>query len=97
MSEHLLNRHSPLRLAPTLWTKGQCSHANANTDQAAAGPERLSKRSKQFRDLFADAPEIGKKALENALHYAQVPRLRIHHRRWKAPDGLAPVWARYRS
>jgi hypothetical protein len=22
----------------------------------------------QFRDLFADAPEIGKKALENALH-----------------------------
>jgi hypothetical protein len=35
------------------------------------GPERdeaVEKKIQQFRELFADAPEIGKKALENALH-----------------------------
>ena len=28
----------------------------------------VEKKIQQFRELFADAPEIGKKALENALH-----------------------------
>src|SRR5262249_50835295 len=28
----------------------------------------IEQKIQQFRDLFADAPEVGKKALENALH-----------------------------
>jgi hypothetical protein len=30
--------------------------------------QALEKKIQQFRELFADAPEVGKKALENALH-----------------------------
>ena len=30
--------------------------------------QTVEKKIQQFRELFADAPEIGKKALENALH-----------------------------
>ncbi len=30
--------------------------------------QAVEKKIQQFRELFADAPEIGKKALENALH-----------------------------
>ena len=30
--------------------------------------QATEKKTQQFRELFADAPEIGKKALENALH-----------------------------
>jgi hypothetical protein len=43
----------------------------ATQTQAHTGPEHdhaLEEKIKQFRELFADAPEIGKKALENALH-----------------------------
>src|ERR1700740_359255 len=39
--------------------------------QTVSGSERdraVEAKIQQFRDLFADAPEIGKKALENALH-----------------------------
>ncbi len=30
--------------------------------------QAVEKKIQQFRELFADAPEVGKKALENALH-----------------------------
>jgi hypothetical protein len=43
----------------------------ATQTQARTGPEQnqaLEDKIKQFRELFVDAPEIGKKALENALH-----------------------------
>jgi hypothetical protein len=30
--------------------------------------QAVEEKIKQFRELFADAPELGKKALENALH-----------------------------
>ena len=30
--------------------------------------QTVEKKIQQFRELFADAPEVGKKALENALH-----------------------------
>ena len=43
----------------------------ATQTQAHTGPDHdhaLEEKIKQFRELFADAPEIGKKALENALH-----------------------------
>ena len=30
--------------------------------------QAIEKKIQEFRDLFADAPEIGKKALENAIH-----------------------------
>ena len=39
--------------------------------QTLTQPEQdqaVEEKIQQFRDLFADAPEIGKKALENALH-----------------------------
>jgi hypothetical protein len=39
--------------------------------QALTTPEQdqaIEKKIQQFRDLFADAPALGKKALENALH-----------------------------
>jgi hypothetical protein len=47
-----------------------------NTTMASSGqtsippgpPPDVEAKIQQFRDLFADAPEIGKKALENALH-----------------------------
>ena len=35
--------------------------------------QAIEQKIKQFRDLFADAPEIGKKALENVLHELEVP------------------------
>ena len=41
------------------------------TTQTLNRPEQdqnVEKKIQQFRELFADAPEIGKKALENALH-----------------------------
>src|SRR5262249_13898106 len=41
------------------------------TAMKPAGPEQsqsLEKKIQQLRELFADAPELGKKALENALH-----------------------------
>src|ERR1700729_72074 len=39
------------------------------TTQAAVGKDpNVEKKIQQFRDLFADAPQIGKTALENALH-----------------------------
>ena len=41
------------------------------TSPGKTGSENSSdveKKIQQFRELFADAPEIGKKALENALH-----------------------------
>ena len=34
--------------------------------------QAVEEKIKQFRELFADAPEVGKKALENALHELQV-------------------------
>jgi hypothetical protein len=45
--------------------------AMATQTQTLSKPEQdqtVEKKIQQFRDLFADAPEIGKKALENALH-----------------------------
>jgi hypothetical protein len=30
--------------------------------------QAVEKKIQQFRELFADAPELGKKALESALH-----------------------------
>ena len=35
---------------------------------ASEHDQAVEKKIQQFRELFADAPEIGKKALENALH-----------------------------
>jgi hypothetical protein len=43
----------------------------ARETKTPAGSEQdqaIEKKIQQFRELFADAPEIGKKALENALH-----------------------------
>ena len=43
----------------------------ATQPQTQTGPAQdptVEKKIQQFRELFADAPEIGKKALENALH-----------------------------
>ena len=43
----------------------------ATQTQTSAKPDQdhsVEAKIQQFRDLFADAPEIGKKALENALH-----------------------------
>ena len=39
------------------------SPTGSKQDQAT-----VEEKIQQFRELFADAPEIGKKALENALH-----------------------------
>ena len=49
-----------------------------------------SRRSPKLRELFADAPEVGKKALENVLEeltLAGGPRSR--RRRWRAPAASA--------
>jgi hypothetical protein len=56
----------------------------------------VEKKIQQFRELFADAPELGKKAIENAL---QDPnrRLRICRRRLRALAVSVPVWERCRS
>jgi hypothetical protein len=41
----------------------------ATQTQAQTGPDQaVEEKIKQFRELFADAPEVGKKAIENALH-----------------------------
>src|SRR5262252_4682987 len=43
----------------------------AQKSSTSTGSERgqtIEEKIQQFRDLFADAPELGKKALENALH-----------------------------
>jgi hypothetical protein len=42
----------------------------ATQTQTPAGPQQdhaVEEKIRQFRELFADAPELGKKALENAL------------------------------
>jgi len=43
----------------------------AQKSSTSTGSERgqaIEEKIQQFRELFADAPELGKKALENALH-----------------------------
>src|SRR5262245_4967845 len=47
----------------------QMASATAAKPSAPTGDGHdLEKKIQQFRELFADAPEIGRKALENALH-----------------------------
>jgi len=52
----------------------------------------VAKKIQQFRELFADAPELGKKALENVLQ-----RLKMQISKWKVPAASAPASARCRS
>ena len=45
--------------------------ATALSPSTSTGPEQhqpVEEKIKKLRELFADAPELGKKALENALH-----------------------------
>ena len=48
----------------------------------------------QLRELFADAPEVGKKALENVLGELTSQASPRRRRRWRAPAAPAAGWAR---
>ena len=65
--------------------------------QTATAPEpdqTVEKKIQQLRELFADAPEMGKAALENALPELKSQAAEPQASRWKAPGGSASVWAR---
>jgi hypothetical protein len=67
--------------------------ATTRKPSVPTGPEQdktVEKKIQQLRELFADAPEIGKKALENALH-------ELKSQASDLPPPSAPVWARCRS
>ena len=43
-------------------------HSNSSSPTGQDRDQTVEKKVQQLRELFADAPELGKKALENALH-----------------------------
>ena len=71
------------------------------TEAAAdAGPARdltVEEKIQQLRELFVDAPEVGKKALENVLSRLASDASRSRRLRWRAPGGSGAGWARSRS
>ena len=69
------------------------------TTQTVTRPEQdqtTESKIQKLRELFANAPEVGKKALENALHELK-SQARICRRQWKARAASAAVSARCRS
>ena len=48
-------------------TEGEVSHDHANTDTQAEQDRNVEQKIQKLRELHADAPEIGKAALENGL------------------------------
>ena len=67
--------------------------------QTTTRPEQdhgVEMQIQQLRELFADAPELGKKALENALRELKSEASDLPPP-WKAPAASAPVSARCRS
>jgi hypothetical protein len=65
----------------------------------ATGPKQtqtLERKIQQLRELFADAPELGKKRWRMRFTSSN-RRLRICRHRWEVPAASAPVWARCRS
>jgi hypothetical protein len=57
----------------------------------------IEEKIAKLRELFADAPDVGKQALENALKELTSQGPRHRRRRSRAPAGSAPAWARSRS
>ena len=66
---------------------------NTTSEQEQTGAEKVQ----QLRELFADAPELGKKALENALREISSQVSETPPRPWRAPAASAPASARSRS
>ena len=67
--------------------------APSGTEHALTGKEKVQ----QLRELFADAPEMAKTALENALTELMSQAAEAQASRWKAPAGPASVRVRSRS
>ena len=68
------------------------------TTETLAATESVEQKINKLRELFADAPEVGKKALENVLSRlasdaSQAPPPPVRERR----PGRAAGWARSRS
>ena len=61
--------------------------------QSVDAQEKIQK----LRELFADAPELGKRALENVIRELKSEVSQGNGRAWRAPAGSAPVSARSRS
>ena len=51
----------------------------------------------QLRELFADAPELGRKALENVIQLLTEQATQPPPDAWRAPAGPASAWERSRS
>ena len=73
----------------------------ATQAQTPAGSEQeqvVEQKIQQLRELYADAPEMGKSALENVLSEGCSQRWRAANAAWtRAPAGSASVRARSRS
>ena len=68
--------------------------------QTVTRPEQdqsVEQKIQQLRELYADAPEMAKTALEHALPALKSQALEASHRRRKAPAGSASVRARSQS
>jgi hypothetical protein len=68
--------------------------------QAATGPDQdqtLEEQVQQLWELYADAPEVGKTALEAALPELMSQVSGTPHRRWEALAGPAASRARSQS
>jgi hypothetical protein len=67
----------------------------ANTD--VQQHKTVEEQIEHVRELFVDAPEVGKKAFENVLKELTSQAYRNRPRLWRARVGPAVVWARFRS
>jgi hypothetical protein len=56
----------------------------------------VEQKIQQFRELFADAPDLGKKAIENALQTLRSQTSDLPPA-VESAGRVGPVWARYRS
>ena len=87
----------PTQEETTSHTRGkENTMATATTQTGSKQPPDAQQKIQAFRALFADAPELGKKALENVIAElkSQVSEPRA---KWKALAAWAPVWASARS
>ena len=62
------------------------------SERTGKGKEKIQ----QLRELFADAPELGKTALDNVIHELTAQARKPHQCRWRAPAGPASALARSR-
>ena len=64
---------------------------------AVEQPLDFEHRVQKLREIYADASEISKTALENVIRSVQSGAPGTESRQWRAPAGSAPVGERFRS